>query len=314
MKKPNKHVTRLVVWTVSGSLLASSCVNIVQEPMSYPAKQELSDMGEPAIQVHLSDEQSEYFNEVTVLAQRIIHDRAFAKEFNANPTRFLKSRSSEFDGEAVIPDDALMRITTALADDEIAKAIENKDIKQYLRLMHKKGLLENTDNDYNNILSIDEKRQLLQSIGITEISDVELRQSAVATVVWFFYIAVVAVSYVGFAYTAVATVNAAAGITIVAKAAAVVSTKVSGHSGHGGLVSKDFDIYLLSTEFQEINFNDENINKIVDDAIEVYKEIYLERAKQLDTTRLKQTINLNVSKQPVIAKNITIIEKDEDNL
>lgn len=124
----------------------------------------------------------------------------------------------------------------------------------------------------------------------------------------------VAVSYAGVAYTAVATVNAAVGLTVVAKAAAVVSTKVSGHSGHGGLVSKDFDIYLLSTKLQEINFNDENINKVVDDAIEVYKEIYFERAKQFDTTRLKQTINLNVSKQPVIAKNITIIEKDEDNL
>lgn len=307
MKKPNKQITRLVIWTVSGSLLTSSCVNVIPEPPSIQMEQELSDIGIPAIPVNLSDEQSEYFNYISELAQKIISDRNFAKEFNANPQKYLKSRSSDVNLDITISDDALMRITTALADDEIAEAIEKQDIKQYIRLMHNKGLLENTASDYANLLSVSEKRQILQSMGVTNVPDSQLQQMAVAAVVWFFYIAVVAISYAGVAYTAVAGANVVAGLTIIAGAAAVVETKVSGLTHIQ--ISRNFDVYMLSANSKEIEIGSDEINRVVDDAIDIYKELYAEDAKQFDIPKLKQTVNLNLSKQPIIANNLPIIEK-----
>lgn len=311
MKKPNKHLTRIVIWTVSGSILTSSCVNLVPEPTSDNSVEQLADMGIPAINVSLTTEQADYFNYITDLAHRLISDRKFAKDFNKTPSKYLKSRSNDVGVE--IADDALMRITTALADDDIAEAITNNDIKQYLRLMHQKGLLENTANDYANLLTIDEKKQILQSLGVTDIDDQELQQMAIAAVVFLFYVAVIAVSYAGAAYTAVAAVNLAIGVTVVYSAAASTKTKVSGSSHLQ--ISQNFDVYMLSKDGdKEIAFDNEELTKLVDDAIDVYKELYAADAKAINTNRLKQTINLNLSKQSAVSDNVVIIESDGKSL
>lgn len=311
MKKPNKHITRLVVWTVSGSLLTSSCVNMVPEPLSVNKVDQLADMGLPAINVSLTTEQADYFSYISDLAHKIISDREFAKEFNKAPSKYLKSRSIDIDTE--ITDDALMRITAALADDDIAEAIANNDIKQYLRLMHKRGLLDNTANDYANLLTVDEKKQLLQSLGVTNINEQQLQTMAVAAVVFIFYIAVIAVSYAGAAYTAVAAVNLGVGLSVVYAAAAATKTKVSGATHLQ--ISKNFDVYMLSTcENKEITFDNVDLTKVVDDAVEVYKELYVADAKTIDINRLKQTINLNLSKQPAVSENVLIIERDGKSL
>lgn len=186
----------------------------------------------------------------------------------------------------------------------------NNDIKQYLKLMHKKGFLDNTSNDYANLLSLDEKRELLRSIGIDNITDQKIQTMAIAAVVFFFYIAVIAVSYAGAAYTAVAAVNVGVGLTVVAAAAAAVKTKVSG--AQRIQISKNFDVWTLSatSDGTQIILDNEEITKVVDEAVEAYKEIFVEEAKLINSEKLKQTINLNLSKQPIIAENMLIIEQD----
>ncbi len=311
MKKPNKHITRLVVWTVTGSILTSSCINIAPEPPIHENIKQISDIGTPAINVSLTTEQSDYFNYISELAQKIISDREFAKEFNNNPTKFFKCKSIEPELQTV--DDALMRITKALADDDIAEAIAKNDIKQYLRLMHQKGFLNNTATDYANLLTTDEKIQLLKSIGVTDIDEQQLQTMAIAIVVFVFYIAVIAVSYAGAAYTAIATVNLGVGLSVVYAMAAATKTKVSGASQVR--ISKNFDIYMLSSERNtEITFSNEELTKVVNDAVDVYKEIYVNEFKAIDLNSLKQTINLNLSKQESISDNVIIIENDEKGL
>lgn len=54
----------------------------------------------------------------------------------------------------------------------------------------------------------------------------------------------------------------------------------------------------------------EEITKVVDETVEAYKEIFVEEAKLINSEKLKQTINLNLSKQPIIAENMLIIEQD----
>lgn len=176
--------------------------------------------------------------------------------------------------------------------------------------MHKKGFLDNTSNDYANLLSLDEKRELLRSIGIDNITDQKIQTMAIAAVVFFFYIAVIAVSYAGAAYTAVAAVNVGVGLTVVAAAAAAVKTKVSG--AQRIQISKNFDVWTLSatSDGTQIILDNEEITKVVDEAVEAYKEIFVEEAKLINSEKLKQTINLNLSKQPIIAENMLIIEQD----
>lgn len=305
MRKPNKHLTRLVVWTISGSLLSSSCTGYMQDYDQELTTQKLADIGCAAIKVEMSDDQLSYYNYLSEIANKILTDREFAKEFVHNPETYLRSRS--VDSEIVIADDDLMRLTTALSDDDIAEAINNNDIKQYLKLMHKKGFLDNTSNDYANLLSLDEKRELLRSIGIDNITDQKIQTMAIAAVVFFFYIAVIAVSYAGAAYTAVAAVNVGVGLTVVA---AAVKTKVSG--AQRIQISKNFDVWTLSatSDGTQIILDNEEITKVVDEAVEAYKEIFVEEAKLINSEKLKQTINLNLSKQPIIAENMLIIEQD----
>lgn len=308
MRKPNKHLTRLVVWTISGSLLSSSCTGYMQDYDQELTTQKLADIGCAAIKVEMSDDQLSYYNYLSEIANKILTDREFAKKFVHNPETYLRSRS--VDSEIVIADDDLMRLTTALSDDDIAEAINNNDIKQYLKLMHKKGFLDNTANDYANLLSLDEKRELLRSIGIDNITDQEIQTMAIAAVVFFFYIAVIAVSYAGAAYTAIAAVNVGVGLTVVAAAAAAVKTKVSGTQRIQ--ISKNFDVWTLSATSNgtQIILDNEEITKVVDEAVEAYKEIFVEEAKLINSEKLKQTINLNLSKQPIIAENMLIIEQN----
>lgn len=120
-----------------------------------------------------------------------------------------------------------------------------------------------------------------------------------------------AVSYAGAAYTAVAGVNLGVGLSVVY--AAATKTKVSGATHLQ--ISKNFDVYMLSTcENKEITFDNVDLTKVVDDAVEVYKELYVADAKTIDTNRLKQTINLNLSKQPPVSENVLIIERDGKSL
>lgn len=128
-----------------------------------------------------------------------------------------------------------------------------------------------------------------------------------------FYIAVVAVSYAGVAYIAVATINLAVGMTVVYAAAAATKTKVAG--GKIMELSQNLDIYMLSSnDNREISFINDDLTNVVEDTIDVYKEIYVEDAKNIDLNRLKQTINLNLSKQEAVADNIIIIEADNENI
>lgn len=71
---------------------------------------------------------------------------------------------------------------------------------------------------------------------------------------------------------------------------------------------------LSSNDNREISFVNDDLTKVVEDAIDVYKEIYVEDAKNIDLNRLKQTINLNLSKQEAVSDNILIIETNNENI
>ena len=66
---------------------------------------------------------------------------------------------------------------------------------------------------------------------------------------------------------------------------------------------------MLASNSKKIVIGSYEINRVVEDAIDIYKELYAKDAQQIDTQKLKQTVNLNLSRQPIIANNIPIVEK-----
>ncbi|WP_024999596.1 hypothetical protein [Prevotella falsenii] len=197
-------------------------------------------------------------------------------------------------------DASLQNIVKALADDDIAKAIEQNDIKQYLSLMYEKGYLDETAkiNDYYNLLSTEDKKAILESLGLDTNESALISVGAVVAV---FYMAVIAVSWVGVAYTVAGVVNAAVGATVVAYIGAVVKTKVktSGLSNKVNL-SSNFDVYLLtaSEKNKRILFSDENINTTVKDVVQAYSDIFIKDATKANVEDLEKFVNLNLSKLP----------------
>lgn len=265
----------------------------------------------------MDEKQVEYLNELAVLSQKLIEDRSFAKRFIRSPRKYILKDENSIPSKGVSDDEVLMKIINALADDEIAEAVKANDIKKYLLLMNEKGLLDECAkiNDYGNLMTIDEKKELLKSIGFTQLSDVDLQSAAIAVVAFVFYAAVIAVSWVGVAYTVAATINMAAAVSVVAYSAAAVKTKVTTSSCIENVqLSSNFDVFLLSASDENIKilFSDENINKTVCAAVEAYSQIFVEDAKKMDMEKFKQTINLNLSKQPVISNSTIIIDNKRE--
>lgn len=216
MKTPNAKTTRLIIWSLTGSITLNSCtcgdISVTEEIINENGNLQSS----CAIPISMNEEQIEYLNNLAELSSKIISDRKFAKTFASNPRRFIPKKSMALDSKALEKDEALMRVVRALADDEIANAINQNDIKQYLLLMHEKGFLDESakNNDYSNLMTIEDKKKLLKSIGIKSISNKDIEQCAVALAVFVFYAAVVAVSWVGVAYTIATTINMAAAVTV----------------------------------------------------------------------------------------------------
>lgn len=314
MKRLGKKTTRLIVWSLTGNILVSSCtcgdINIIDE-FNDPDDRKINDCC--AIRIKMDEKQIKYLNELAILSQKIIEDRSFAKKFVRSSKKYIPKNVNSIQTDGINDDEALMKILNALADDEIAEAVKDNDIKKYLLLMNKKGFLDESAkiNDYGNLMTVDEKKELLRSIGFTQIPGVDLEPAAVAAVVFVFYAAVVAVSWVGVAYTVAATINMAAAVSVVAYSAAAVKTKVTTSSCVENVqLSSNFDVYILSASDENINiiFSDENINKTVNEAVEAYSQIFIEEAKNMDMEKFRQTINLNLSKQPEISNNTMIID------
>lgn len=301
--KSNKNVTRLVAWTLSGSILTSSCTNIspdFEDGMIKTTK--LADIGIATIAIPISPERAEYFDFLNKLANDIIENPQKAKEFVSNPNSYIRTRGFSYE---VTLDEELENITKALADDEINTAIKNNDIKKYLLLLHKKGFLNTTSNEYNSLLTLDEKKQILNSIGVdtSDLSD-DIIVSAFAVAVAVVYVAGAVVSIAAVVYTAAAAFNLAVAATVYA----FVSAKASGNSI---FINNDnnLNIWVLKNGDYKYELSNETLNTAVSDVISAYKEIYKEEFQKMSEDKLRQTLNLNIIKQEEKLNNIHNMEQ-----
>lgn len=249
------------------------------------------------------------------LANKKVNDRQFAKRFSKNSAYYLKDISSRagvstntYNSDKPL-DKQLMKIIEGLADEEIAIAIQNNDVKSYLELMHEKGYLDNnaTIKDYNNLVSDEDKKVLLKSIGLDKYDASKMSIGAVAVI---FYVAVLAVSWVGVAYTISGIVNTIVAATVVAYA----KVKIAGTIHHHHL-STNFDIYLLQNKDinRSLETNNDDIKKLIHDASEAYMKIFISEANKKEISRLERFILYNYYKHMESDKN-NLLTNGEDSI
>lgn len=297
MHTPNKHFTRIVVWSLTGSILTNSCTNSASFLEEHDAQNMIENKKErnTCIKVKLSSEDAKYVQYLSTLADRLIKDPQFAKEMLNTPKHFLKTRANSC-YETVL-DAEVEGVISAFADEQVATAIKEQDIAGYLQLMHERGYLTKGQLDCCSYLTEDQRREILLSIGLTEEEEIEEFPILVGAVVSILYFTVAVISYGTIAYTAIAAVNIAALATIAYHIAAVASTKVSGNSTFDFTNDSAFDIWIVKTGEEEITLPLKDYRESIKSVLKVYKNIVGEKLTSSKEDRLEQIIDKNIIKE-----------------
>ena len=222
--KTNKFVTNTVVAITSTSVVLSSCSGYFND-CDFIEETQLQDIGENAIEISLSNEDSDYLDMLNKLGNDILREPEIAKDFSKNPSKFLSKYGYEGDVDL---DENMMRMVLALGDEQINAAIKNNDVGLAVKLMEEKGLLYNT---FTNLSLTDEQinriNELMKIDGEnTRAGQYLSRTQAVLLVVTVVYAVAAIVSQAAVAYNVALAVNALAGVNAVAGFNAVYSTNV----------------------------------------------------------------------------------------
>ena len=299
---PNTNVTRIVAWTLSGSILTTSCVN--NSPFGdYDSLAMISGQEKKlccAIRVKLSKEDAAYIEKMSQLADDLVKKPQTARQLLENAPALLRTRGVEVSN--LFLDRELENVTLALADEDISDAIKRQDVKSYLLLMNERGLLKKTTEEHYDVLTLEQRKEILMSLGIPE-AEVEDFPFIIGAVVSILYIAVAVISYGAVAYTAIAAVNMAALATVAYRVAAVTSTKVSGYTNFDLAKDPNFDIWILKCNDEKIVLPIKEYEEAIKDVIATYRQIGGEKMKFLTDEQLEAIMNANILKNMQQLKN-----------
>ncbi len=296
MRIPNKHLSKLIVWIISGDILASSCVS-PYEFMLDEENQTIDDLNKfGGIKIDLTQDEKEYLRYLNKLAYEIIVNKNTAYEFSKDPNRFYSAgRVGAIPPVLEDVEPTIHRIAMALSDDEVLNAIESKDVKRYILTLYDKGYLEKYDVE-SNLYSEEDKITILKSLGYSDV-DIASKQYIVPGVAVVLFLCVaVCVSCATIMYTAVGAVNIGVGMTIVATIAAVFDFKVSGIGYYDLFEDESWDIWILKEDADIDIKTSSELEEMIGDVLEAYSIIYEKEMQNVDVEKLKNTIILNTEK------------------
>ncbi|MDR3218419.1 MAG: hypothetical protein LBU22_05470 [Dysgonamonadaceae bacterium] len=143
MKKSGKKFNQVVSGVLSATVLTGSCLqySCTESDLLYGnIATNNSDLGELAIPISLKlkPQDVQYIKALQKITYDILNSPKKAKDFNDNPKLFLQKYG--YEGNIQL-DDNLLKITMALADNEINDAIKKKDIKLFIKLCKEKGII-----------------------------------------------------------------------------------------------------------------------------------------------------------------------------
>jgi hypothetical protein len=140
--KASKRATKVFAGVISTSILTASCTQYLpgEDYVYGNIITNDSDLGEIAIpiSIKLKPEDVQYINAIQKITTEIIDSPQKAKEFNKNPSYFLKKYGY---GGKINFDETVLKITMAFADEEINNAIKNNDLKLFYYLCSKKEII-----------------------------------------------------------------------------------------------------------------------------------------------------------------------------
>lgn len=216
MEKKNL-IVKAVTGLTASSIIASSCggnlLEMNESNYLNPQTRGLSDEGSPALLIDLSQDEMDYLNFLTKLANDIIKDPIIAKQFAKNPNSFIKEYG--YKGEITL-DEGMLKLILALGDEEINQAVNQNDMTTALALMESKGYLNNI-SEVKIQLTNEQIKKVYNNLGIP-IDDSDLTNSdaaAVAVPVLVYALAIV-YSQAAVVYNVGGAINVVAMLTVYA--------------------------------------------------------------------------------------------------
>lgn len=329
MKKPGKKFTRIINWTVSGNLLLSSCQHyaFVFDESKDKQNQNSYHVNNNNISFELTLEDEAYLQQLAKLAKEMLSDRTFAKKAAATPGKYLKFEADTLSASNItLPRKELEAVIHALSDEEVADALNNRNIEKCLKLMDRLGVLPTLETGHYEALPVKDKQLILQSIGLNNIPDSIAPQFALAVVIAGLYVAVVGISFVVAAYTVLASVNMAVSLTVAAYGYVTVNTKVNttgdggGAGGGGGDADPSYLTYArhidvlcstsnLSTGNPILRIDDDEIDTIVKAGVNGLNQVYASQLSHAERGKLEQLVIINFNKS--LAEKIAELDTDK---
>lgn len=277
--KSNKYLTKVVAGVVSASIVSSSCTGYILDDYQEITKDDLSDDGESAIQIELTNENLVYLEFLNKLGNDILKTPSIAEEFALNPKEYLKKYGYDKDIDL---DEGMLKLILALGDKEINDAINTGDIKQFIVLLKERNLLDS----YSNV------RIDLSGSDVSTMSEIITQEPAVFTIP--IYMVAIFISYAAAAYTAVVGVSVAAYLGVAVEVAGPTSTDESRFLDNNPV----FKIWQLKGDTEKTYiatdlYLEEEANKAIE-AIEIYNKDAFKN--KLSKEEFKNFFKLNMLK------------------
>lgn len=143
MKKPKKVLTKIIVGTVSSSILIASCkvgdYNLDGNkygPMAdnNPEGVRLLDVSES----NLSDEFLKKIKAISSIVEEVLSDRNAAKQFCDSPELYLAAKEEAL---SIVLTDEDKRVLRAFSDEDIIEAVKSNDMAEFLRIGRERGYI-----------------------------------------------------------------------------------------------------------------------------------------------------------------------------
>ena len=170
MKKPNKHVVRLVAAATTVGAMLPACQpyldSLIVQSEDLPAR------GAHAIELDITKAELNYLRFLQRLSDDIVRNPEIAQAFARNPQLFLEQYGFH---ELIDLDEGMISLVLALGDVEINAAVNAGDISLVLSLMEEKGLLTDLANSFVNLDIPEEQiKEILLAMGISSDQITEL--------------------------------------------------------------------------------------------------------------------------------------------
>ncbi len=148
MKTPKPTVVKSVAGAVAASILISSCSDYNFDDSYYGQHADNLSNGESFFNLNESNLSEEFLHKLKAIHQiieTVLADRKEAIRFANNPDEYVASKEMHFN---VVLHEAERRLLFAFADDDILKAVKEKDAETFLSLCSERGYI-GVINDHN---------------------------------------------------------------------------------------------------------------------------------------------------------------------